>query len=122
MSEKEILIEDAQVESYMHIVLDLALEAGRILLANGAEIFRVEETIWHICNYYKIEQVDAFVLSNGIFLTAYHNGKESYARVKHVPLQGTHLGIVTEVNDLSREISAGHVDMDEAFARLKGIE
>jgi len=122
MSEKEILIEDAQVESYMHRVLDLALEAGRILLANGAEIFRVEETIWHICNYYKIEQVDAFVLSNGIFLTAYHNGKESYARVKHVPLQGTHLGIVTEVNDLSREISAGHVDMDGAFARLKEIE
>jgi len=79
MSEKEILIEDAQVESYMHRVLDLALEAGRILLANGAEIFRVEETIWHICNYYKIEQVDAFVLSNGIFSTAYHNGKDRYA-------------------------------------------
>lgn len=122
MREKEILIEDVQVESHMHRVLDLALEAGRILLANGAEIFRVEETIWHICNHYKIEQVDAFVLSNGIFLTAYHNGKEGYARVKHVPLKGTHLGIVTEVNDLSREISAGHVDIEEAFIRLKEIE
>ena len=41
MREKEILIEDVQVESHMHRVLDLALEAGRILLANGAEIFRV---------------------------------------------------------------------------------
>ncbi len=109
-------------DSEMHRVLELALEAGRILLANGAEIFRVEETIWHICNYYKIEQVDAFVLSNGIFLTAYEKGKETFARVKHVPLQGTHLGIVTEVNDLSREISAGKVGIDEAFERLREIE
>ncbi len=122
MKEENVIIQDVTEETEMHRVLELALEAGRILLANGAEIFRVEETIWHICNHFKIQQVDAFVLSNGIFLTAYHNGKESYARVKHVPLAATHLGIVTEVNDLSREISAGHVDIDEAFARLKEIE
>ena len=45
-------------ESEMHRVLELALEAGCILLKNGAEIFRVEETIWHICNRYHIEQID----------------------------------------------------------------
>lgn len=122
MEDEKVFIQDNLEESEMHRVLELALEAGRILLKNGAEIFRVEETIWHICNRFQIEQVDAFVLSNGIFLTAYHKGKESYARVKHVPLAGTHLGIVTEVNDLSREISAGHVGIDEAFARLQEIE
>lgn len=122
MSEENIVIQDMIEESEMHRALELALEAGRILLGNGAEIFRVEETIWHICNHYNIEQFDAFVLSNGIFLTAYQKGKESFARVKHIPLAGTHLGIVTEVNNLSREIVAGKVDMDEAFARLREIE
>lgn len=122
MNKENIEICEIAEESEMHRVLELALEAGRILLGNGAEIFRVEETIWHICNHFNIEQVDAFVLSNGIFLTAYHKGKESFARVKHVPLLGTHLGIVTEVNDLSRDISAGKVGIDEAFARLKEIE
>lgn len=122
MEKEKITVYDNSEDSEMHRVLELALEAGRILLGNGAEIFRVEETIWHICNHFKIEQVDAFVLSNGIFLTAYQKGKETFARVKHVPLKGTHLGIVTEVNDLSREISAGRVTIDEAFARLKEIE
>lgn len=106
----------------MRQVLELALEAGRILLKNGAEIFRVEETIEHICRRYEIEEVDSFVLSNGIFLTARSKGEESYAKVKHVPLSGIHLGIVTEVNDLSRDISAGKVGIEEAFARLKEIE
>ena len=122
MDEEKVVIQEMAEESEMHRVLELALEAGRILLGNGAEIFRVEETIWHICNHFHIEQVDAFVLSNGIFLTAYQKGKESFARVKHVPLLGTHLGIVTEVNNLSREISAGKVGIDEAFARLREIE
>lgn len=103
-------------------VLELALEAGRILLQNGAEIFRVEETIDRICKKFEIEEVDSFVLSNGIFLTAYYNGTESFAKVKHIPMCGIHLGIVTEVNHLSREIAEGKVDIEAAFIRLKEIE
>ena len=51
-------------------VLDAAMEAGHILLENGAEIFRVEETIDRICRHFGVESENAFVLSNGIFLTA----------------------------------------------------
>ena len=36
------------MENYDKEVLDLAMEAGRILLDAGAEIFRVEETIQRI--------------------------------------------------------------------------
>ena len=107
---------------FVEHILEIALEAGRILLRNGAEIFRVEETIEHICKRFGVEAVDSFVLSNGIFLTAYSKGKENFAKVKHVPMAGIHLGIVTEVNDLSREISAGRVGIDEAFRRLEEIE
>ena len=113
---------DKHNDSETHRVLDLALKAGRIALQNGAEIFRVEETIEYICRHFGIEEMDAFVLSNGIFLTAYNEGQEMYARVKHVPARGTHLGIVAEINDLSREITAGHVTVDEAHARLEEIE
>lgn len=112
-----------QIQEYdMQRVLELALEAGRILLKNGAEIFRVEETIDHICRRFHIEKVDTFVLSNGIFITARNDKKEVFAKVKHVPLSGIHLGIVTEVNDLSRDISAGNVGIEEAFERLEDIE
>lgn len=103
-------------------VLQLAVEMGRILLKNGAEIFRVEETIAHVCNHYEVECVDCFILSNGIFVTAEDDGKQIFAKVKHVPLSSTHLGIVTEVNNLSREISSGRIRLKDAISQLKIIE
>ena len=103
-------------------VLDLALEAGRILLKNGGEIFRVEETIRHICKRFRVEQVDAFILSHAIFISADNGQEEVFSKIKHIPLSAAHLGIVAEVNDLSREISAGKVGMDEAFKRLQVID
>ena len=43
--------------------LDVASLAGDILLASGAEIFRVEETIDRIARAYGVKSSDAFVLS-----------------------------------------------------------
>lgn len=117
-------MEEKKIPEYeeMHKVLDFALDAGRILLKSGAEIFRVEETIDYICKRYHIKEVDTFVLSNGIFITAEKEGKEMFAKVKHIPLSGTHLGIVTAVNDLSREVAARRISLDEAIEKLKEIE
>lgn len=102
-------------------VVDLALEAGRILLKNGGEIFRVEETIRHICRRFHVA-VDIFTLSHGIFISAENGMEKVYTKVKHVPLSAPHLGIVTEVNDLSREISAGNIGLDEAARKLREID
>ncbi len=103
-------------------VVDLALEAGKILLKNGAEIFRVEETMTRICQRFHVDYVDTFTMSHAIFITAEKGMNEVYTKVRQVPLSGAHLGIVAEVNDLSREISAGHLGIDEAWARLREIE
>ena len=77
---------------------------GDILLASGAEIFRVEETIFRIAQAYGVESSDAFVLSSGIFLTAGNDREADFARVLHIPLSAARLDRVTEVNQLSREI------------------
>ena len=103
-------------------VVDLAVEAGRILLKNGAEIFRVEETMDRICKRFHVDYVDSFTLSHAIFITAEKGMNEVYTKVKNVPLSGAHLGIVTEVNALSREISAGKIGIDEAWEKLRAIE
>ena len=103
-------------------VVDMAAEAGRILLKNGAEIFRVEETITRICNRFHIDKVDVFTLSHAIFISAEREGEEAYTKVKNVPLSSPHLGIVAEVNELSREIAAGYVTVDKANERLKEID
>ena len=87
--------------------LNVAFLAGDILLASGAEIFRVEETIFRIAQAYGVESSDAFVLSSGIFLTAGNDREADFARVLHIPLSAARLDRVTEVNQLSREIVQG---------------
>lgn len=103
-------------------VVDLALEAGRILLKNGAEIFRVDETITRICNSFHVEYVDTFILSHAIFVSAENGVEEAYTKVKQIPLSASNLGIVAEVNELSREIAGGFVSIEEAKERLRRID
>lgn len=103
-------------------VVDMAVEAGRILLKNGAEIFRVEETITRICRHFDVEMVEIFTLSHAIFISAEDGMNRTYTKVKQVPLSSAHLGIVTEVNSLSRRIEMGEVDLFQAIEILKEID
>lgn len=102
--------------------LDAAALAGDILLASGAEIFRVEETIFRIAQAYGVESSDAFVLSSGIFLTAGSEKEKDFARVRHIPLSAARLDRVTAVNQLSREIVEGKHTPAQAKERLLEIQ
>ena len=104
-------------------VLDAAMEAGHILLQNGAEIARVEETMQKICEHYGVTNGEFFVLSNGIFTTGSQRTDKSYARVRHIPVKGARLDKVVAVNQLSREIVAGkHPDIATVEARIRQID
>lgn len=93
--------------------LRLATEAGHILLENGAEISRVEDTMKQICTAYGVEDESFFVLSNGIIATGQH-----YARAEFIPIKGTQLSKVVEINQLSRDVGAGDCTLDEMERRL----
>lgn len=102
-------------------VMELALLAGHILLENGAEISRVEETIDRICGHFGVSTESSFVLSNGIFLTGDNEKGRYFARVQHIPVSGTHLDKVAAVNQLSREIEEGVYTVQQAAERLEEI-
>lgn len=103
-------------------VLECAMHAGSILLRSGAEIFRVEETIVRICGHFGVESEKAFVLSNGIFMTAGNEREPAYARVAHIPVSGARLDRVDAVNQLSREIEEGRCTIGEVKVRLDEID
>ncbi len=103
-------------------VLLLALKAGQILLENGAEIFRVEDTVYRICHYYGLHSANAFVLSNGIFLTSGDEKETQFAKVLQIPVNVANLSRVAEVNQLSRQIEAGCFTPEEARLQLERIE
>ena len=86
-------------------VLEVASEAGHILLENGAEISRVEDIMNRIATHFGVSSGSFFVLSNGIFTTGKAEklrkagGQAStYANIAFIPIRATQLSSVTAVN------------------------
>lgn len=103
----------------------MASQAGHILLENGAEISRVEETMERIASHFGVDSRNFFVLSNGIFTTGssgkFEKTASSYANVEFIPIRSIQLSKVSAVNSLSFDIAAGKCSLEEARARLNAI-
>ncbi len=99
-------------------VLTLAVEIGDLLLRNGAEVYRVEDTVMHILKAYDIKDCDVYVLSNGIFASANEHTDDACSMIRHVPLGSVHLGRVVALNQLSRELCAKECTIKEAWERI----
>lgn len=107
---------DVDTEGCQQRALRLANEAGHILLENGAEISRVEDTMERIATAYGVEEKSFFVLSNGIITTG-----RQYAKAEFIPIKGTQLSRVVDVNQLSRDVTSGGCTLDELESRLSRI-
>ena len=100
-------------------ILTLAVETGDALLRNGAEVYRVEDTVLHILKAYEITDCDVYVLSNGIFASANESKEDACSMIRHVPLGSTHLGRIAALNQLSREICSHECSLRDAWVRLE---
>lgn len=100
-------------------IVALAVETGDALLRNGAEVYRVEDTVMHILDAYEIENYDVYVLSNGIFASANEDKDDSCSMIRHIPLGKTHLGRITALNQLSREICSHECSLQDAWTKLE---
>ena len=111
MDSKELYPTDEQRRR----IMDFIMAAGETLLENGAEVFRVEQTMEIMARSFHLREFHVYVLTNGIFASA---GTAEIAEVRNVPVRTTHLGRVVAVNALSRQIAAGGVTLAEAECRL----
>lgn len=100
-------------------ILFLAVETGDALLRNGAEVYRVEDTVIHILEAYGVESFDVYVLSNGIFASANEDKEDACSMVRHIPLGSTHLGRIAAINQLSRDICTHECSLQDALHRLE---
>ena len=51
-------------------LMEMAVRAGEIMLASGAEVYRVEDTIHRILKHSGIARADVFVVTTGIVATS----------------------------------------------------
>ncbi|MBP5337212.1 MAG: threonine/serine exporter family protein [Bacteroidales bacterium] len=121
-------MEETRREADLAEVLEVAAEAGHILLENGAEISRVEDIMSRIASHFGVDSGSFFVLSNGIFTTGsvdkvrQDGGQaQTYANVEFIPIRGIQLSKVIAVNRLSYDIAYGVCSLEQARERLRII-
>ena len=99
-------------------IMDFIMAAGETLLENGAEVFRVEQTMEIMAHSLGVRDFHVYVLTNGIFASASMGSTHNVSLIRHVPSVSIHLGRVEAINELSRELAAGRLGVEEAEARL----
>lgn len=102
--------------------LDTVVEAGRILMGSGAEIYRIEDTMTHIAAALQVDDFEAYVVNRGIFASGTNNKGVQEAKITSIPETSVHLGRIEAVNSLSREIYERHdMPLEEIASRLQEI-
>ncbi|SHI33099.1 Uncharacterized membrane protein YjjP, DUF1212 family [Clostridium cavendishii DSM 21758] len=103
-------------------VLHVATFAGQVILENGGETYRVEETILRICEAYDVHFADSFVTPTGIMVSVCDEDHYTTTLVRRVKIRTVNLQKIHLVNDLSRNIISNGYSVDEFKAKLKEIE
>lgn len=81
--------------------------AGRIILENGGETYRAEDTVTRMAQALGLTEVDVFGIPSGLFISYTDEAGERETSVSRVFLQGTHLARVDAVNQISRRLADG---------------
>lgn len=103
-------------------VLHVATFAGQIILENGGETYRVEETIWRTCAAFGVDFAESFVTPTGIMVSVVDSNNNTLSLVKRVKKRTVNLEKISQVNDLSRNIKSKNLSVNEFNDALHKIE
>lgn len=102
-------------------VADLVLLAGQLILENGGETSRVEETMVRMALAGGGDTADVFAIPQGIFCTI-NVGLVTHTRVARIHNRGFNLAKVLEVNRISRQLSVGNLTVETAYLELLKVD
>lgn len=101
------------------LILHTALTAGRIMIENGSEIERVEDTMTRIATNAGAKTSQLFVMITGILMAI--NG-EVGAQIEPVKRRTFDLEKIAVVNDLSRKFAAQDITLQQFADRLDHLD
>lgn len=96
--------------------------AGRVILENGGETYRAEDTVLRMARALGLNEPDVFAIPSGLFISFMDETGEQRTSISRVYLKGTHLARVNRVNEISRALTAGRMQADELLEALSAAE
>jgi uncharacterized membrane protein YjjP (DUF1212 family) len=102
-------------------VLNLAVGVGRVILENGGETYRAEETINRIAAAYGMRHTESFVVPTGIIVSLRDADGRVLTLCQRVLNRSINLEKVAGASGLSRCIERDRLSVADATAELKAI-
>lgn len=102
-------------------LINLALDAGELMLASGAETFRVQDTMLRILNTTGREKVEALAMCTLLIVTLPREEKGPLSMTRGVKSRAVNFEKICAVNDMSRAFVSGDITLEEASARCREI-
>ncbi len=101
---------------------DTAILAGQIMLECNAESYRIEDTMNFILRSSGFKTCDAYAMATAIFVTIDDPRITNISIVKRVKYDSTNLKKISQVNDISRQLSSNSIDLDTAYENLNALK
>lgn len=96
--------------------IDLLCRAAQLILENGGETYRVEETALRMAKGFGLSSVSIAALPTSIFV-----GVGDRVRIVRISRRGTNTSRLERTNDVSRHVERGEMSAREADAALRQI-
>lgn len=104
------------------LLFKFALLAGDIMLKNGAETYRVEDTINRILRTSHFSVIESFVTPTGIMATLDDASIDMITYVRRIDKRTINLSKVELTNDVSRKYCNGDLTLEEAYHKLLEVK
>ena len=103
-------------------LLYLAMELGERLLICGAEVHRVEESLYRICSTYGTKRVDVYATTSNIVVSIVIEDNKILTQTRRITGTSTDIEKLDALNNLSRYITASKPSFEEIQDKLKEID
>ena len=99
-------------------VTNVAKLCAQIILENGGETYRAEETVSLIGHSLGLE-TDIIAIPTGIFITVGQDGGQTNTIIRRIRKRTVNLSAIHAVNDISRKLVEGQLCIQDALDKLK---
>ena len=99
-----------------------AVEIGKLMLENGAETHKVEETIDMFCHINGLTKVQSFVIPTGIFVTFLERKNHPVTELVRIFRRGLNLGRIAEIVEALNSYYAERICYSDFLLWLREIK
>lgn len=102
-------------------ILKVILDIGEQMINSGAEIGRVEDSMYRLCRSYGFVRVNCWVIASNIQATVETPDGDIFTQIRHVPGGEMNFDRLDYLNNLSRKVCVETPDAPELKRRLDEV-